>query len=95
MQVTFTTHAVERMQQRLGIKVPANVSVNIAPLFTKSHTYVNTDTGRQVSAWCSKDTTKKVVLVVDVLKNAVVTVYLGTNITGLKAPFVDKCYAMI
>lgn len=95
MLVTFTQHAIDRMQQRLSISVPTNTKVNIAPLFTKSHTYVNTQTGRLVSAFCSKDTSKKVVLIVDVQKSAVVTVYLGTNITGLSAPFVDKCYAML
>jgi hypothetical protein len=95
MQVTFTKHAVERMQQRLRIAVPTQVAVNIAPLFTKSHSYVNETNGRLCECWCSNDLTKKVVLVVDTEKRAVVTVYLGGNITGLSTPFVDQAYAKL
>lgn len=96
MQVTFTKHAVERMQQRLNVTVPDNTKVNIAPLFTKVYTYINHVNGRKVSAWASKDALKKCVLVVDCDRQAVVTVYLEVDpATGTKCPFCAKCYAML
>ena len=95
MQVTFTKHAVERMQERLSIAVPTTVAINIAPMFVKSHSYINETNGRACECWCSKDHSKQVVLVVDCERRAVVTVYLGTNITNRPAPFVDNAYAKL
>jgi hypothetical protein len=95
MQVTFTKHAVERMEQRLHVSIPGNTKVNIAPLFTKSHTYINTENNRKMIAFCSNDRSKQVVLVVDAEKAAVVTVYLGLGLNDQNAPFVTKCYAML
>ena len=96
MQVTFTQHAIQRLQQRLNITVPQNTRVNIAPLFTKSHSYINPRTDRKVSAWVSKDAQKKCVLIVDTLTSAVVTVYLEINPkTGKKCPYCAMCYAKL
>jgi hypothetical protein len=96
MQVTFTQHAIQRLQQRLNLNVPQNTRVNIAPLFTKAYSYINHTNGRKVSAWVSKDALKKCVLVVDSDKSAVVTVYLEIDpATNKKCPFCAKCYAML
>jgi len=96
MQVSFTQHAQQRLQQRLNITVPQNARINIATLFTKAYTYINTTNGRLVSAWVSKDALKKCVLVVDNAKSAVVTVYLEVDpATNKKCPFCAKCYAML
>lgn len=96
MQVSFTQHAQQRLQQRLQVTVPQNARINIATLFTKAYSYINNANGRKVSAWVSKDALKKCVLVVDVEKSAVVTVYLQVDpATGKKCPFCAKCYAML
>jgi hypothetical protein len=95
MQVTFTQHAVERMQQRLRVNISTTRAINIAQGFTKSHAYTATATGRLCEAWCSNDPKMKVVLIVDCLRRAVVTVYLHGSITGLNTPFVDECYAKL
>jgi hypothetical protein len=97
MQISFTKHAVERLQERLNIRVPANVAIDIGPLFVKVHTYVNTTNGRVCEAYCSKDRSKQVVLIVDQLKQAVVTIYTGkgVNTSGLTCRYVDEMYALM
>lgn len=95
MLVTFTKHATERMEQRLNVSVPSNTKVNIAPLFTKSHSYINSENNRKMFAYCANDRSKQIVLIVDAEKSAVVTVYLGNGLNDNNAPFVAKCYAML
>jgi hypothetical protein len=86
MQVAFSTHAADRMQSRLGIRVNTGTKVNITANFKKVETYTHYQSGHTLENWVNRDATTPVVLVIDTETGSVVTVMT----TG---PIVDALYA--
>jgi len=83
--VQFTTHAAERMQSRLGIKIREGQSVDITSNFVKTYEYTHPTTGHTIQHWCNKDRNQPVVMAIDADTGLVVTVMT----TG---PIVDAAY---
>ena len=87
-KVKFTTHAAERMQSRLGIKIREGQSVDITSNFVKTYEYTHNTTGNTIQHWCNRDCSQPVVMAIDADTGLVVTVMT----TG---PIVDKEYSKL
>ena len=87
-KVLFSFHAAQRMQQRLKISVPTKDDVNISSAFKLSHT--SWYDGQMVDLWASRDPATPVVLVVAKDSRVVLTVLVGSEISGRNAPFADS-----
>jgi hypothetical protein len=86
MQVAFSTHAADRLQSRLGIRVTTGTKVNINTNFKRVDTYIHHQTGHTIEQWINRDVSTPVVLTIDADTGSVVTVMT----TG---PIVDTLYA--
>ena len=86
--VQFTTHAAERMQSRLGIKIQQGQSVDITSNFVKTYEYTHNTTGNTIQHWTNRDRSQPVVMAIDADTGLVVTVMT----TG---PIVDKEYSKL
>jgi hypothetical protein len=51
MQVVFTQHGAERMQQRLNISIKAGSKVDITAGFAHSRTYLCSVHGKMMESW--------------------------------------------
>jgi len=87
-KVMFTTHAAERMQSRLGIRINQGQSVDITSNFVKTYEYTHNTTGHTIQHWCNRDRSQPVVMAIDADTGLVVTVMT----TG---PIVDKEYSKL
>jgi hypothetical protein len=95
MKVLFSFHAAERMKQRLNIDVSTKFEVDISSNFVKSHSYIHETNNNVCVAFCNKDKSMPIVLVVDKQSRIVRTVYLGRKLVNTNTPFVNECYAKI
>jgi hypothetical protein len=84
MQVAFSTHAADRMQSRLGIRINTGHQVDITTNFKKVESYPHPQTGRPIQVWINRDATTPVVLIIDEFTGCVVTVMTaGDNVDRL------------
>jgi hypothetical protein len=88
MLVAFSTHAADRLQSRLGIRVNTGTEVDITSNFKKVESYTHYQTGHTIEQWINVDASTPVVLTIDSNNGSVVTVMT----TG---PIVDALYAKI
>jgi len=75
MQVTLSTHATERLNQRLNVRARPGTCVNIADItiLARKYSYKHKDTGHFIDHYISRDTKNSVVFVVDRDTKCVVT----------------------
>ena len=78
--IQFTTHAAERMQSRLGIRIHQGQTVDITNNFIMTHEYRHIKTGRVIQHWCNRDQTQPVVMAVEADTGFVVTVMTNGEI---------------
>jgi hypothetical protein len=83
-KVSFTTHAAQRMQQRLGINISQGQSVDITSNFVKTFGYIDTRNDL-IEHWVNKDRRQPVVLAINAYTGFVVTVMT-------EGPIVDAAY---
>lgn len=86
MLVSFTTHAAERLEQRLNIRVCTRTRFALDDSFFLAKTYKHHTTGANIQIWAYKDPTQNICLVVDAKLHAVVTVY------STYSKFIARCY---
>jgi hypothetical protein len=85
MQVIFSYHAAERMQQRLNTPISTDKEVNITTAFKKSRSYTCPQNGAVESWYCTIPGTK-IVMIIGAKSRVVLTVMT-------QGPIVDAVYA--
>jgi hypothetical protein len=84
--VQFTTHSAQRFQQRFGVRIQTGVGVDISKTFKAvGRAYNNKETGALTQAFVPKDSSMRLVMLVDLDTMSVITVMSS-------GPVVDSVY---